>query len=99
MRASLLAAPLALALLLGPQPGRAADLDMKSFTCADFERLDQKSAETMIIWLAGWYAGYGEIYKFGDKAMGEAVRVLSKSCDKDREARLMKVMKNWLDDE
>ena len=99
MRQFLLAAACSLTLLLAPAASRGADLDMRSFTCADFEKLDQKSAETMIVWLVGWYAGYGETYKFGDKAMDEAVKVLSRSCDKDREARLMKVMKNWLDDE
>jgi hypothetical protein len=103
MRASILtASAFSLALLLGSGASDAADIDMRGFTCSNFEQLDKdnpQAAETMIVWLVGWYAGYGETYKFGDKAMGEAVKVLQKTCNKDGDAKLMKIMKTYLDDE
>lgn len=101
MRYALLTACI-LAALMGGTPAHARDIDMRNFTCSDFEQLhssNPKAAETMIVWLVGWYAGYGETYKFGDNAMDEAVHVLQKTCNKDGDAKLMRTMKNYLDDE
>lgn len=101
MRLSIQAAAIA-ALLLASTTVFARDIDMRSFTCSDFEQLDHdnpKAAETMIVWLVGWYSGYGETYKFGDGAMDEAVRLLQKACNKNGDAKLMRTMKDYLDDE
>jgi hypothetical protein len=68
MRLSIPAATVA-ALLLASTTVFARDIDMRGFTCSDFEQLNHdnpKAAETMIVWLVGWYSGYGETYKFGD---------------------------------